>query len=57
MAAQETQEVVTAITQMLNPRTSENYTPIEAQRILRADFKRRVKQAKYLQQYRRKDSA
>jgi hypothetical protein len=35
-----------SITEIENPRTGENYTLFDAQRILRADFKRRAKNAK-----------
>jgi hypothetical protein len=47
-------EIVQSIIELVNPRTGTNFTELDAQRILRADFRRRVRATKYMAEYKKR---
>lgn len=46
-------EVIQGITKLVNPRTMQPFTEFDARRILRAAMKRRLRAAKYQEDYRK----
>jgi hypothetical protein len=53
MVDEEKIDLVQKITELINPKTGVNFTPFDAQRMLRSEMLQRAKAARRMQQYRR----